>query len=150
MSEREESEIQKYQNKVKVVFITASASRGLSFPNTKYILVQIPGFQIEQNLMEIIQVIYRGRGGELDKGEKNLVFYLSDKAIYYLKEVDEDGKCLSADESEKLANLSLQEACLNMLNILIILKASISLFNENQIFQSKEMNILNLILSQDE
>ncbi|MEH2301541.1 MAG: helicase-related protein [Nostoc sp.] len=125
LSDKEEAEIQKYRNKVKVVFMTASASRGLSFPQTKYILVQIPGFQIEQNLMEIIQVIYRGRGGELDKGEKNLTFYLSDKAVYYPKQVDEDGKRLNAHESEQLANLSLQEACLNMLNILIILKASI-------------------------
>ncbi len=125
LSDKEEAEIQKYQNQVKVVFMTASASRGLSFPKTKHILVQIPGFQIEQNLMEIIQVIYRGRGGELDRGEKNLTFYLSDKAIYYPKKVDDEGKRLSAEESEKLANLSLQEACLNVLNILIILKASI-------------------------
>ncbi|MBR8833614.1 MAG: helicase [Stigonema ocellatum SAG 48.90 = DSM 106950] len=125
LSDKEEAEIQKYQNLVKVVFMTASASRGLSFPKTKYILVQIPGFQIEQNLMEIIQVIYRGRGGELDKGDKNLTFYLSDKAIYYPKKVDDNGKRLSANESEKIANLSLQESCLNILNILIILKASI-------------------------
>ncbi len=125
LSDREEAEIQKCRNQVKVVFMTASASRGLSFPNTKHILVQIPGFQIEQNLMEIIQVIYRGRGGELDKGEKILTFYLSDKAIYYPKKIDEDGNRLSTDESEKIANISLQEACLNVLNILIILKASI-------------------------
>lgn len=123
----EEAEIQKYQNesKIKVVFVTASASRGLSFHNAKYILVKIPGFQIEQNLMEIIQVIYRGRGGNLDKGEKNLTFYLSDKAVYYSKKVDDDGKLFSVDESEKLVKLSLQESCLNVLNILIILKASI-------------------------
>lgn len=123
----EEAEIQKYQNesKIKVVFVTASASRGLSFHNAKYIIVKIPGFQIEQNLMEIIQVIYRGRGGNLDKGEKNLIFYLSDKAVYYSKTSDDDGKLLNADESEKLAKLSLQESCLNVLNILIILKASI-------------------------
>lgn len=125
LSDKEEAEIQKYQNQVKVVFMTASASRGLSFPKTKHILVQIPGFQIEQNLMEIIQVIYRGRGGELDKGEKTLTFYLSDKAIYYPKKVDDDGKPLSPNESEKFVSLSLQEACLNVLNILIILKASI-------------------------
>lgn len=125
LSEAEKPKIRKYQNKVKVVFMTASASRGLSFPNTKHILVEIPGFQIEQNLMEVIQVIYRGRGGELDKGEKNLTFYLSDRAIYYPKTVDDEGKPLSVNESIKLANLSLQEACLNVLNILIILKASI-------------------------
>ncbi len=121
----EKAKIRQYQDKVKVVFMTASASRGLSFPNTKHLLVEIPGFQIEQNLMEVIQVIYRGRGGELDKGEKNLTFYLSDRAIYYPKTVDENGKPLNANEAVKLANLSLQEACLNVLNILIILKASI-------------------------
>lgn len=127
LSDSEEAEIHKYKNQeqIKVVFMTASASRGLSFPNTKYILVQVPGFQIEQNLMEIIQVIYRGRGGELDKGEKILNFYLSDRAIYYCKKLDDNGIRLNPDESEKLANLSLQEACLNVLNILIILKASI-------------------------
>ena len=122
LSDRQKAEIRKYQNEVKVVFMTASASRGLSFPNTKHILVEIPGFQIEQNLMEVIQVIYRGRGGELDKGEKNLTFYLSDKAVYYPKTVNDDGKPKSANESVKL---SLQETCLNVLNILIILKASI-------------------------
>ena len=42
--------------------MTASGSRGLSFPKTKHILVDIPHFQIEKNLMEVIQVIYRGRG----------------------------------------------------------------------------------------
>jgi beta-galactosidase beta subunit len=125
LSEKEETEVQKYQNQVKVIFMTASASRGLSFPKTKHILVQIPGFQIEQNLMEIIQVIYRGRGGELDRGDKNLTFYLSDKAIYYPKKVDDDGQPFSADEAIKQANISLQEACLNILNLLILLKASI-------------------------
>ena len=103
LSDKEEAEIKKYQNKVKVVFMTASASRGLSFPQAKHIFVQIPGFKVEQNLMEIIQVIYRARGGDLDKGNKNLTFYLADKAIYYPKKVDENGKALSAAESEKLA-----------------------------------------------
>lgn len=117
LSDKEEAEIKQHQNKVKVVFMTASASRGLSFPQAKHILVQIPGFKVEQNLMEIIQVIYRARGGDLDRGNKYLIFYLADKAIYYPNQVDEDGK--------SLANISLQEACLNVLNILLILKASI-------------------------
>lgn len=125
LSDKEEAEIKQHQNKVKVVFMTASASRGLSFSQAKHILVQIPGFKVEQNLMEIIQVIYRARGGDLDKGNKNLTFYLADKAIYYPNKVDEHGNKLSAAESEKLADISLQEACLNVLNILLILKASI-------------------------
>jgi hypothetical protein len=125
LSEYEITNIQKYKDSVNVIFMTASASRGLSFPNTRYILVEIPGFQIEQNLMEIIQVIYRGRGGSLDQGEKFIKFYLSDKAIYFTPKVDQDNHPLSPAQSQELAKISLQESCLSALNILIILKASI-------------------------
>ena len=97
--------------------MTASASRGLSFPKAQHILVDIPRFAIEQNLMEIIQVIYRGRGeyqenGErksLDYQDKDLSFYLSEQAVYY------------ADEP----NISLQESLLNIIDILLILKTAI-------------------------
>ncbi len=125
LSEQEAMQIQQYKDTVNVIFMTASASRGLSFPNTRYILVEIPGFQIEQNLMEIIQVIYRGRGGNLDQGTKYLKFYLSDKAIYFTPKFDENDQPLTPEESQELAQLSLQESCLNTLNILMILKASI-------------------------
>lgn len=125
LSEQEAKEIQQYKDTVNVIFMTASASRGLSFPNTRYILVEIPGFEIEQNLMEIIQVIYRGRGGDLDQGAKYLKFYLSDKAIYFTPKNDENDQPLTPAESQDLAQLSLQESCLNTLNILMILKASI-------------------------
>ncbi|MGB7891770.1 MAG: helicase, partial [Microcoleus sp.] len=92
----------------------ASGSRGLSFPKTKHILVDIPRFQIEKNLMEVIQVIYRGRGEDkhgktLDGEDKQLVFYLSDTAVYY------------ADDAE----LSLQESKLSLLNLLLILKTAV-------------------------
>ncbi|BAZ49829.1 helicase-like protein [Nostoc sp. NIES-4103] len=117
ISEQEKEEIQKHKNNVKVVFMTASASRGLSFPKTKHILVDIPRFAIEQNLMEIIQVIYRGRGSyvedgitkTLDNEEKDLILYLSERAVYY------------ADDPE----LSLQESVLSLVNILLILKTSV-------------------------
>ncbi|SKB16016.1 Helicase-like protein [Planktothrix sp. PCC 11201] len=125
LSEKEIANIQQFKDSVNVIFMTASASRGLSFPNTRYILVEIPGFQIEQNLMEIIQVIYRGRGGSLDQGEKFIKFYLSDKAIYFTPKVDQDNHPLSPAESQELAKIYLQESCLSALNILIILKASI-------------------------
>ena len=70
LSELKKQEIKKYQNSVKIVFMTASASRGLSFPKTKHILVDVPRFEVEKNLMEIIQVIYRGRGSYLENGVK--------------------------------------------------------------------------------
>ena len=114
ISEEEKEKIQEYKNTAKVIFMTASGSRGLSFPKTKHILVDIPRFQIEKNLMEIIQVIYRGRGEyangkTLDGEDKKLVFYLSDTAVYY------------ADDAE----LSLQESKLSLLNLLLILKTAV-------------------------
>ena len=49
-------------DEIRVVFMTSAASRGISFPHAKHIIVELPRFQIENNLMEIIQTIYRGRG----------------------------------------------------------------------------------------
>ncbi|MEL7037727.1 MAG: ATP-binding protein [Cyanobacteria bacterium J06592_8] len=125
LSETEKRQIPQKQNQVKVIFMTASASRGLSFPKAKYILVDIPRFEIERNLMEVIQVIYRGRGyyepeKTLDYEEKELVFYLSEQMVYY-------PKChqLSSEKSIDEQQLSLQKTRLNLLNILLILKTSI-------------------------
>jgi hypothetical protein len=60
ISEQDKKDIAAFRKTVKVVFMTASASRGLSFPEATRILIDIPHFEIEQNLMEILQVIYRG------------------------------------------------------------------------------------------
>jgi hypothetical protein len=64
-----------------VFFITSSASRGLTFPRVRHIFVDVPRFQVESNLMEIVQVIYRGRGGDYDRTEKEITFYLSDRIV---------------------------------------------------------------------
>lgn len=112
ISEEEKLKLQEVKNQVKVVFMTASGSRGLSFPKVKHILVEIPKFQIEQNLMEIIQVIYRGRGDDnIDNQDKELTFYLSERSIYYQDSEDRQ--------------TSIQESVLSVLNILLILKAAI-------------------------
>lgn len=109
ISEQEKQEIKQYQEKVKVVFMTASGSRGLSFPKATHILVEIPKFEIEKNLMEIIQVIYRGRGNDMiDNQDKYLNFYLAERATYY------------QDEPQ----ISVQQSALSLLNILLVLKAS--------------------------
>jgi len=127
LSEQEKSKISQYQNEVKVIFMTASASRGLSFPKTTKILVDLPRFEIEKNLMEIIQVIYRGRGSYIENNEiktfdnddKELYFYLSEQAIYY------ENKNSQADNIQEIKETCLRESSLNLLNILLILKASI-------------------------
>src|SRR5579883_1230567 len=113
ISEEEKEQINKYKNDVKIVFMTASGSRGLSFPKAKYILVEIPGFQIEKNLMEVIQVIYRGRGhDDIDSQPKELIFYLAERSVYKQDDTHEQ-------------QFSLQESVLSVINILLILKASI-------------------------
>lgn len=72
--------------------------------------MDIPHFEIEQNLMEILQVIYRGRGGEYDQDEKLLTFYLTDQIVY-------------SEQEDRL--LAVRESILHLLNVLLILKTSI-------------------------
>ncbi|MFM6355948.1 MAG: helicase-related protein [Planktothrix sp.] len=128
LSNNEKQNISKYKNQVKVIFMTASASRGLSFPKVKQILVDIPRFEIEKNLMEIIQVIYRGRGSYFEEGvektlddqDKHLIFYLCEQVIVY----PQQNQGLSSDNQSD-QQLSQQESLLSLLNILLILKTSI-------------------------
>ena len=128
LSDEEREKIDKYKQDVKIVFMTSSASRGLSFPKAKNILVEIPRFQIEKNLMEVIQVIYRARGQyqengkkqTLDDREKQITFYLSDSAISYPKDND-----TSPEDYAEERKLSLEESVMNLLDILLILKLSI-------------------------
>ncbi len=110
ISEQDRDDIKTYRKTVKVVFMTASASRGLSFPEATRILIDIPHFEIEQNLMEILQVIYRGRGHEQrDTQEKQLLFYLTDQIIY-------------AEQTDR--PYSVRESMVQLLNVLLILKTS--------------------------
>ncbi|MFL5627637.1 MAG: hypothetical protein ACJ788_18830 [Ktedonobacteraceae bacterium] len=110
ISEQDKKDIVQFRKIVKVVFMTASASRGLSFPEATRILIDIPHFEIEQNLMEILQVIYRGRGDKhRDQEEKHLLFYLTDQVIY-------------TDSADR--PYSVRESMVHLLNILLILKTS--------------------------
>ena len=50
------------RDKVRVFLMTSSGARGVSFPKTDWIIATIPRFNIEAALMEVAQLIYRGRG----------------------------------------------------------------------------------------
>lgn len=74
---------------VKVFLMTSSGARGVSFPKTDWIIALIPRFGIEAALMEVAQLIYRGRGevytadnGEMKKDgdwkDRRLVMLLQD------------------------------------------------------------------------
>jgi hypothetical protein len=50
------------RDQIRVFLMTSSGARGISFPKTDWIIAAIPRFNIEAALMEIAQLIYRGRG----------------------------------------------------------------------------------------
>lgn len=50
------------RDQVKVFLMTSSGARGVSFPKTDWIVATVPRFNVEAALMEIAQLIYRGRG----------------------------------------------------------------------------------------
>lgn len=55
---------------VKVFLMTSSGARGVSFPLTDWIIASVPRFNIESALMEIAQLVYRGRGSYRDASGK--------------------------------------------------------------------------------
>lgn len=60
------------RDQIKVFLMTSSGARGVSFPKTDWIIARMPRFNIEASLMELAQLIYRGRGGRYcsDEGEE--------------------------------------------------------------------------------
>ncbi|HLO87235.1 MAG TPA: helicase-related protein [Nostocaceae cyanobacterium] len=61
------------RDKVRVFLMTSSGARGVSFPKTDWIIAVIPRFNIEGALMEVAQLIYRGRGMYTDPETKEQV-----------------------------------------------------------------------------
>lgn len=106
----DQEEIATRRDHVRVIFMTSSASRGLSFPNVRHILVDVPRFDLARNLMEIVQVVYRGRGDDaIDQQRKELTFYLSE----YVSPSSGD------------LELALQESVLHLYNMLLLLKMAL-------------------------
>lgn len=62
----------KQRDSTKVFLMTSSGARGVSFPRTDWIIATVPRFNIESALMEIAQLIYRGRGGYRDEDGKEI------------------------------------------------------------------------------
>nr|MDQ2695261.1 hypothetical protein [Pseudomonadota bacterium] len=50
------------RDRLRLVLMTSSGSRGISFPLATHLLALMPRFAPESALMEIVQFIYRGRG----------------------------------------------------------------------------------------
>lgn len=72
------------RDQVRVFLMTSSGSRGLSFPKCTAIIASMPRFKPEAALMELSQLVYRGRGRMRDgvsfdqDGHRKLTFLVSD------------------------------------------------------------------------
>ena len=58
------------RDRKRVFLMTSSGARGVSFPKTDWIIAHVPRFAIECALMEISQLVYRGRGNFKDASGK--------------------------------------------------------------------------------
>ncbi|MDM8560230.1 helicase-related protein [Candidatus Parabeggiatoa sp. HSG14] len=116
ISDETRQKIHVHKNTVKIIFMTSSASRGITFARVRHIIIEVPKFQIENNLMEIVQTVYRGRGGEteeernLEKQTRWLIFYLQDTIRY----TD------SAQREERY-----QRGITGLMNIILLLRAAL-------------------------
>jgi hypothetical protein len=78
------------RDRKRVFLMTSSGARGVSFPKTDWIIAHVPRFSIECALMEISQLVYRGRGqyknasGEVVSGDmvpRHLVMLIDDYLV---------------------------------------------------------------------
>lgn len=105
---------------IKFVFITSTASRGISFKTCQSMHIVLQTFNIEPFLTELSQAIYRPRGNwEFDRtNKKTLNYYLTNNIFY--QEIEESLKDVGDNiyDFEYRKNVSL----LNILSYLTLLR----------------------------
>lgn len=110
------------RDSIRVFLMTSSGARGVSFPKTDAIIAAVPRFSVEASLMEIAQLIYRGRGKYKDEqgtevdGDnvaRKLVMLVDD----FIVEDDEDDGPL--DQRQWLRQ------SLDLMTLLVMLRATI-------------------------
>lgn len=84
-----------------VIIMTSSGTRGISFPNANRIICMIPDFSMENNFMEFLQGMYRGRGG----GKGNLLAREIEIIIPQVLVRPGGGEISEAAEAAQTANL---------------------------------------------
>lgn len=115
LSRNDRESVLRYKDKVKFIFMTSSASRGISFKYATKILIDTPTYNIEMNLMEILQLIYRGRGDSyIDQTyDKYVKFYIQNNIYYsHTHEV--------SNRHEKI-----MESIISLMSIMMIIKIAI-------------------------
>ena len=71
-SKRKKLVEEEIRDSIKVFLMTSSGARGVSFPKTDHIIAAVPRFNVESALMEIAQLIYRGRGMYRDESGREV------------------------------------------------------------------------------
>lgn len=126
-STRSKSDGTNYDNELKFVFITSTASRGISFKVCESMHIVLQNFGIESYLMELIQCIYRPRGDrDFDANAvKYLNFYQSQLIVS-----NEDLNKIYIDESknEDISDFEYKknQAMLSVMSYITLLRGTIN------------------------
>lgn len=90
-SDRQDVLVSAKTTDIRVFLCTSSSARGISFPHCDWIIASMPRFNIESSLMELTQLIYRGRGSYIDQNgceksgdntHRHLVFLIEEFTIF--------------------------------------------------------------------
>ncbi|HCF28705.1 MAG TPA: helicase [Cyanobacteria bacterium UBA11049] len=108
------------RDEIRVFLMTSSGARGVSFPKTDWIIAWIPRFNIEAALMEVAQLIYRGRGMYTDPETKAQVS--GDNTARQLVMLIND--FIVVDENIERSRLWLRQAS-DLLTLLVMLRSTI-------------------------
>ena len=108
------------RDEVRVFLMTSSGSRGVSFPKTDWIIASIPRFNMEAALMEVAQLIYRGRGKYRDS-ETGVEVSGDDKARQLVMLIND---FVIVDKTTDLARQWLRQSS-DLLTLLLMLRSTI-------------------------
>lgn len=104
----------------RLVLMTSSGARGIDFPRSHRVIVDVPSFSIEANLMEIVQTIYRPRGKDGDgvnrDREDRVIDVVLYRNVYTSPEAETDPEIM-LDEVEPQA--------VAVVNLLLLARAAI-------------------------
>ncbi|MDQ0140962.1 hypothetical protein [Cupriavidus necator] len=106
------------RDSIRAFLMTSSGARGVSFPKTDWIIANMPRFNVEAALMEIAQLIYRGRGMYVDEDGASVS---GDFARRHLVMLTEDF-VISDEEIDQRQWL---RQSLDLMTLLVMLRATI-------------------------
>lgn len=113
----------------RVFLMTSSGGRGVSFPKTDTIITLVPNFNIASSLMEIVQLIYRGRGAFADENGQKISGDNLDKKIimlvndYFIKNAYNDG--FQQEENKQIMKRRWLRQSIDLITFIIMLRSSI-------------------------